>query len=189
MAMLRIAICDDEEQQLKQMVALLEAYLQSRTELKGQVETFLSGDALLERTEQSRGFDIYILDILMPELNGIETGHRLRALGMGGEIVYLTSSNDFAADSYDVRAFFYLLKPVDRKKLFHVMDGAVKNAQPSTEQRNCCKYAGWAQAHTAGTHSICGANRPPHALSLYRWRCGFSDHSSFISRDDRSPAG
>ena len=50
MAMLRIAICDDEEQQLKQMVALLEAYLQSRTELKGQVETFLSGDALLERT-------------------------------------------------------------------------------------------------------------------------------------------
>lgn len=126
MAILRIAICDDEEQQLKQMVALLEAYLQSRTELKGQLETFLSGDALLERTEQSRGFDIYILDILMPELNGIETGHRLRALGMGGEIVYLTSSNDFAADSYDVRAFFYLLKPVDRKKLFHVMDGAVK---------------------------------------------------------------
>ena len=42
----------------------------------------------------------------MPELNGIETGRRLRILGDEGEIVYLTSSNDFAADSYDVRAFF-----------------------------------------------------------------------------------
>lgn len=62
----------------------------------------------------------------MPELSGIDTGRRLRALGEGGEIVYLTSSNDFAADSYDVRAFFYLLKPVEEMKLFSVLDGAVK---------------------------------------------------------------
>ena len=47
------------------------------------------------------------MGILMPELSGIETGRRLRALGDGGEIIYITSSNDFAADSYDVRAFFF----------------------------------------------------------------------------------
>ena len=62
----------------------------------------------------------------MPELSGIDTGRRLRALGEGGEIVYLTSSNDFAADSYDVRACFYLLKPVEEPKFFRVLDGAVK---------------------------------------------------------------
>lgn len=108
------------------MIALLQAYLRSRPGLLGGVETFQSGGALLARVEQQGGFDLYILDILMPGLNGIETGRRLRTLGDGGEIVYLTSSNDFAADSYDVRAFFYLLKPAEESKLFEVLDGAVE---------------------------------------------------------------
>ena len=124
--MLRIAICDDEEHQLHQTAVLLNTYLQSHPDLHGQVETFGSGGALLAHIEEAGGFDLYVLDILMPELNGIDTGRRLRALGEGGEIVYLTNFNDFAADSYDVRAFFYLLKPVEEGKLFQVLDGAVE---------------------------------------------------------------
>ena len=120
--MLRIAICDDEEKQLNKTAALLEAYFQSRSDLNGQVERFLSGSALLEWVEEQGGFDLYLLDILMPGLSSIETGRRLRTLGEVGEIVYLTSSNCFAADSYDVRAFFYLLKPVEKAKLFQVLD-------------------------------------------------------------------
>ena len=106
---------------------MLNAYLSSRPDLSGQVETFRSGSTLLARVEDVGGFDLYVLDILMPELSGIDTGRRLRALGDGGEIIYLTSSNDFAADSYDVRAFFYLLKPVNEGKLFQVLDAAVEN--------------------------------------------------------------
>lgn len=124
--MLRFAVCDDDKEQCQQMAALLESYLQSRAGLQGRVMTFSSGNALLIQAERQGGFDLYILDILMPELNGIDTGRRLRALGDGGEIVYLTSSNDFAADSYDVHAFFYLLKPVQEKRLFQILDGAVK---------------------------------------------------------------
>lgn len=125
--MLRIALCDDEEKQLNQTAVLLNTYFQSRPDLCGQVETFRSGSALLARIEEAGGFDLYVLDILMPGLSGIDTGRRLRALGDGGEIIYLTSSNDFAADSYDVRAFFYLLKPVNEGKLFQVLDAAVEN--------------------------------------------------------------
>ena len=124
--MLRIAVCDDEKKFLNQTAALLDTYFRSRPSLSGQVESFRSGSALLARAENAGGFDIYVLDILMPELSGIDTGRRLRALGEGGEIIYLTSSNDFAADSYDVRAFFYLLKPVQENKLFQIVDGAVE---------------------------------------------------------------
>ena len=124
--MLRIALCDDDEKQLDQAAALLNTYLQPRPHLHGQVETFRSGGALLARAENAGGFDLYILDILMPELDGINTGRRLRALDDGGEIIYLTSANDFAADSYDVQAFSYLLKPVEQGKFFQVLDQAVK---------------------------------------------------------------
>lgn len=123
---LRIALCDDEEKQLRDTAALLEAYLSARSGCHGQVETFPGAAALLERTEDMGGFDLYILDILMPELSGIDAGRRLRQLGDGGEIIYLTNSNDFAADSYEVRAFFYLLKPVEAGKLFQVLDAAVE---------------------------------------------------------------
>ena len=132
--MLRIAICEDEEKQLGETAALLKAYLHVRPGLNGQVEMFQGGNELLARAESMGGFDLYILDILMPELSGIDTGRRLRALGEGGEIVYLTSSNDFAADSYDVRAFFYLLKPVKEGKFFQVLDGAVEKLD---RRRSC----------------------------------------------------
>ena len=126
MDILRFAVCDDEDQQLKQMAALLEAFFQSRPNLTGQVNTFRTGSALLSQAEKHGGFDLYLLDILMPGLNGIETGRRLRAKGDGGEIIYLTPPNDFAADSYDVHAFCYLLKPVTQDRLFEVLDNAVE---------------------------------------------------------------
>lgn len=124
--MLRIALCDDDEKHLNQTAELLTAYFKVRPHLNGQVECFQSGSALLAEAESAGGFDLYILDILMPGLNGIETGRLLRALGEGGELLYLTNSNDFAADSYDVRAFFYLLKPVEEAKLYQVLDCAVE---------------------------------------------------------------
>lgn len=127
--MLRIALCDDDKAEVDKTAAMLEEYLQARPGLKGRVETFQSGEALLGRSKEPGGIDICILDILMPGLNGIETGRRLRLSGNGCEIVFLTSSNEFAADSYDVRAFFYLLKPVEQAKLFSVLDGAVRKLE------------------------------------------------------------
>ena len=124
--MLRIAICDDDPTQLQKTECLLKDYLSKRPALSGQISLFDKGDELLNAAEVYKGFDLYILDILMPELNGIQTALKLRKLDDGGEIIYLTSSNDYAADSYNTNAFFYLLKPVEEAKLFQVLDGAVE---------------------------------------------------------------
>lgn len=127
--MLKIAICDDEIIHAQQMKSFLQTYLRNHPELPAQIQLFQSGKKLLEQAEGGDGFDLYILDIIMPELNGIETGLRLRALGEGGEIIYLTNSTDYAIDSYNVRAFFYLLKPVEKRRLFEVLDDAFKKLE------------------------------------------------------------
>lgn len=122
--MFSIAVCDDEAQYAEQVANFVREYLRLHPELSGQVYTFQRGQELLYQAEEAGGFDLYLLDIIMPGLNGIQTGQQLRALGNGGEIVYLTVSSDYAIDSYSVRAFFYLLKPIERERLFAVLDAA-----------------------------------------------------------------
>ena len=58
----------------------------------------------------------------------------VRRLGRDGEIIYLTSSPDYAVDSYLTQAFFYLLKPVREEQLFPVLERAVKVLQKRRSQ-------------------------------------------------------
>ena len=124
--MLTVALCDDEEYQLRLLGELLREFMRVRPEIALRIQAFRSGEELLSACEETGGFDLYILDVLLPGLNGIETGTRLRELGGDGEIIYLTNAQDYAVDSYDVQAFFYLLKPVEQERLFSVLDRAVE---------------------------------------------------------------
>ena len=110
---LKVVVCDDDAASCERTRTLMLSYFQMHTALDGKVWACFDGQTLLELAAQQGGFDIYLLDILMPELNGIETGRRLRARGDRGEIVYLTNSNDFAADSYG-RAIYCRLLPQAR---------------------------------------------------------------------------
>lgn len=123
--MIRIAICDDEAESRDEIRGLLEEYLRKDAETAAKVSSFCSGKSLLWAAETG-GFDIYILDIIMPDMNGIDLGLALRKGGGDGIIVYLTSSAEYAVRSYDVRAFHYLLKPVRAESLKEVMDRARK---------------------------------------------------------------
>ena len=132
--MFRIAVCDDEARYVQQTANYLQEYLHVHPALTGQIHTFQRGQELLHQAEIGGGFDLYLLDIIMPELNGIQTGQRLRELGQGGEIIYLTTSSDYAVDSYSVRAFFYLLKPLEKERLFQVLDAAVEKLNDRREK-------------------------------------------------------
>lgn len=122
--MLHIALCDDEPEQRALTGGLLRQYIKERPGLAAQLSVFSSGAALLEQVENGGDFDLYVLDIIMPELSGIDLGVKLRNMGSNGSIVYLTTSPDYAVDSYLAQAFFYLLKPVNPPRLFEVLDQA-----------------------------------------------------------------
>ncbi len=117
---MKIAVCDDEKQDLLQVVSLLEAYRQDRkAELA--YASFKSAVDLLASMEH-REFDLLLLDMLMPGIGGMEAAREIRGRDSRVEIVFLTSSPEFAVESYSVRAHYYLLKPATEEKLFPILD-------------------------------------------------------------------
>jgi DNA-binding LytR/AlgR family response regulator len=85
------------------------------------VHTFSDADGLITAHNQSP-FDIIFLDVVMPLLGGIEAAGEIRQYDPSVKIVFLTSSPEFAVDSYTVKASNYLLKPLDDQKLYACLD-------------------------------------------------------------------
>lgn len=131
--MIRIAICDDNSLQRDLLRDTLNDYF-GRTGLSAALEEFSDGSELLNCVRDNGRYDIYILDLIMPGVNGMEAATTLRMLHDEGIIIFVTATVDYALASYDVNAFYYLLKPLDRNKLFAVLDRATAQLQKSGEQ-------------------------------------------------------
>lgn len=122
--MLKVALCDDDKEVLAQLCALLEEYRISHLpELR--YTPFTGAFGLLSAIECGEHFDIAILDVLMPNTNGIQAAEEIRRRDEGMEILFLSSSREYAVESYSVRARNYVLKPIDRQKLFSAMDQVI----------------------------------------------------------------
>jgi DNA-binding LytR/AlgR family response regulator len=119
--LIHIAICDDSKQE-RQILAVLFKRYQELHATPLQIHIFQNGFSLLDAIDQGKRFDITILDILMPGENGIEIARNIRASGADTEIIFLTSSPEYAVDSYEVKAQNYLLKPVTEEKFFASID-------------------------------------------------------------------
>lgn len=116
-------ICDDDAAECERLTAMVREYLRVR-DVPAEVKAFADAAALLQTAAHA---DIYLLDILMPEQNGIELARALRARNRDAAILYLTSSSDFALDAFSVRASAYLVKPIERSRLFAELDECVRS--------------------------------------------------------------
>ncbi|MBQ4259270.1 MAG: response regulator transcription factor [Lachnospiraceae bacterium] len=124
--MLNIAICDDEPIWLRNTQELINAYYVARGNTTAKIHTFSSGQDLLDALEDFGSFDLYVLDVVMPKMTGIELGKKLREKGSRGLILYLTTSKDFALDAYDAQPIGYLIKPVQEDKLYKLLGQATE---------------------------------------------------------------
>lgn len=128
--MLRIAICDDMTVFLNHIKKTLLQWKECPSNM--QLETFEDADSLLT-AHNSRPFDIILLDVIMPLLNGIEAAREIRQHDKVVKIVFLTTSPDFAVDSYTVKANNYLLKPVTPEKLYICLQELVEELQETSK--------------------------------------------------------
>lgn len=130
--MLRIAVCDDEPISLQNTVRLVETWSR-QSKIPVDIFTFDNGDELIAKNTSIR-MDILFLDIIMPLLNGMDTARELRQSDATLKIIFLTSSAEFALESYDVKAQGYLLKPVTYDKIKEILDECAHafEAEPKT---------------------------------------------------------
>lgn len=115
-----LAVCDDKKEELDIVLSLLDQW-QAEHGITLRRKAFQSAVELAETARQER-FTLYLLDVMMPGMDGMECARELRRFDDAAEIVFLSTSPGFAYESYGVRALNYLLKPVRRERLFPLLD-------------------------------------------------------------------
>ena len=122
----KIAICDDDISQVDFLESILTPWLKINNIL-ADIKKYSSAKSFLFDYESEKDFDILLLDIEMPEINGIKLAKTVRKENHSLQIIFITGFYDYFSDDFDVSALHYLIKPVDEGKLFPVLDKAINN--------------------------------------------------------------
>lgn len=108
--MVNICLCDDDQKFINQCKKIV-IDICKETDIVSTIEEFNSGeDLILSLGDKICDFDIYILDMVMSGMNGIQTAKTIREKGYDGFIIFLTSSKEFVLESFEAEPLNYILK-------------------------------------------------------------------------------
>lgn len=122
----KIAICDDDPKQIDYLQELVAIWAKKNSHVI-EVKTYSGAQPFLFDYEEEKDFDILLLDIEMPEINGIALAKKVRKKSAAVQIIFITGFYEYFSDGFDVSALHYLIKPVEERKLWPVLDKAVSN--------------------------------------------------------------
>ena len=94
-----------------------------REGIEVRIETYASGRELLE---SDREYDLYLLDVLMPGMSGIDTAQALAEAKGRPVVIFITSSLESAVEGYRVEAAGFILKPVVEESFWATMERVVR---------------------------------------------------------------
>lgn len=121
----RVAICDDNATDAEFVQEILNHWAEDR-KVEIQIDTFQSAESFLFQYAEDKNFDILLLDIEMGTMDGVTMAKRVRQENEAVQIVFITGYSDYIAEGYEVAALHYLMKPVNKEKLFTVLDRALE---------------------------------------------------------------
>lgn len=130
--MLKIAFCDDDIDLLSQISRFLSPYGAERNH-ELEYAAFNSPLELMAEIERGTRFDILLLDVMMPGETGIDAAAEIRNYDSNVKIIFLTSSSEYAVQSYTVGAYFYQLKPILKDNFFRLMDSVISACEKERE--------------------------------------------------------
>lgn len=108
--MIRIAIVEDDESYMRQLKEYLERFSAESGE-QFQVTCYTDGGILVEKFRAQ--FDLILLDVEMPLLDGMSAAEQIRQVDSEVVIIFITNMAQYAIRGYAVDALDYLLKPVN----------------------------------------------------------------------------
>ncbi len=126
---MRIAICDDEEIILEIIKEKCIAILNDNN-CEYDIALFNNGKKLLQELKNP---DIIFLDINMPDIDGFSVAELLRKEGYNKYIIFLTSKIEYMQRAFKVKAFRYLLKPIDDAQLKEALKEVIKELPSKTK--------------------------------------------------------
>lgn len=109
--MIKVAFCDDDMSVLDEIERLLDQYCEKQNR-EIRYASFQNSLELLAEIEKGMCFDVLFLDVIMPGMDGIHVAKEIRQYDNAVKIIFLTSSDEFAVQSYTVDAYFYQMKPI-----------------------------------------------------------------------------
>ena len=107
--MLKTAIVEDDESYREELSSYVKRYA---AESGQDIQIFIYGDGSSILKEYELKYDIILLDIEMPKINGMETARRIRAVDPGVVLVFITNMASYAIHGYEVGALDFITKPV-----------------------------------------------------------------------------
>jgi len=111
MVLIRIAIVEDEPTERDRIKVYLEEIAQE-DQTQFDIEQYSSGMAFV--MSGMKDYDLVLMDIDMPNLNGIETAKALRKVDQSATLIFVTNMAQYAISGYEVNAVDFILKPVNR---------------------------------------------------------------------------
>ena len=114
---MNILLVDDERLQLARLENAVRAVLPD-----AEILSFTNPVQAFEKSEKLV-IDIAFLDISMPGFNGIQLAKKLKSKNPSINIIFVTAYENYALESYKIRASGYVLKPVNKAKIKEEIDG------------------------------------------------------------------
>ena len=124
--MIKICICDDRIGDLECISGLVEQFAAANPEYAIKTKTFQSVYDLLDYIESDCSFDIFILDILLPHINGIDLAKKIRQRKEPCEIIFVTISKEYGVDAFGVNASNYIVKPIEKESFDRILKETIE---------------------------------------------------------------
>ena len=117
---MRFAIIEDTQEDCMLLLTLLKQYM-AHYDFTSEFSLFTSGEDFLANVQPDL-YDLCFMDIFMDGMNGVQTAEALRQIDPSCLVIFLTTSPDFFADGFRLRAWRYLLKPITPEQLAEALD-------------------------------------------------------------------